>query len=214
MCWDEKTSIITFVLGTIINLAVMSYFQTEIIYIICIIWQWVLMMQLSEYLIWKDQNCGDLNKIGTNSAMLFNLTQPIIIFLVLMNFTKSSSNLKIISSIAILIYIFYIIIQLNKNKKYDCVKPLENCHHLNLDWWNNFLYGGTVYFITIAVISLCLTNNLKISIFSLCYIFIAMIISQKLYLCGAPSMWCWLVVPFPIFLGIFYEFFVKNDLKT
>lgn len=210
MCWDEKTSIITFVIGTIINLAVMASFQTETIYTVCIIWQWVLMMQLSEYLIWKDQNCGDLNKIGTNSAMLFNLTQPVIIFLVLITVTKSSQNLKIIASIVILSYISYIILQLNINKKYSCVKPLNDCHHLNLDWWNDFNLGGTIYFITIAVVALCLTNNLKVAIFSLCYIFIAMIISQKLYSCGAPSMWCWLVVPFPIFLGLFYKFYIQK----
>ena len=210
MCWDEKTSIITFVIGTIINLAVMASFQTEIIYTICIIWQWVLMMQLSEYLIWKDQNCGSLNNIGTKSAMLFNLTQPIIIFLVLIMVTQSSQNLKIISSISIIGYISYIMINLNKNKEYNCVKPLNDCHHLNLDWWNDFNFGGTIYFITIALIVLCLANNIKISIFSLLYIFIAMIISQKLYSCGAPSMWCWLVVPFPIALGLFYKFYIQK----
>ena len=52
------------------------------------------MMQLSEYLIWKDQNCGKINKIGTKLAMFFNLTQPIIVYIVLMMITKKSYNIS------------------------------------------------------------------------------------------------------------------------
>ena len=83
MCVNAKTSITAFILGTIINIAVILYFKTNIITIICIMWEWVIMMQLSEFLIWKDQKCGKINKIGTDMALFFNLTQPLFVYILL-----------------------------------------------------------------------------------------------------------------------------------
>ena len=99
----------------------------------------------------------------------------------------------------------YMMINLNKNKEYTCVIPNNKCTSLNLKWWNDFKMGGGLYCITLILIILLLARPLSIGIFSLVYIFISLLISQKFYSCGAPSMWCFMVVPFPIFLGIFYK---------
>jgi hypothetical protein len=205
MCWNAQTSITSFILGTIINISVILYFKSSIITTICIIWQWVLMMQLSEFLIWKDQNCGKMNKIGTELALFFNLTQPIFVYILLIMTSKVDLKLKIVSSVTILIYICYMMINLNKNKEYTCITPTEDCSHLNLKWWNDFKIGGKLHSLSIIIIVLCLVRPISITIFSLIYIFTALLISHKFYGCGGPSMWCWLVVPFPIFLGIFYK---------
>lgn len=205
MCVNANTSISAFILGTIINIGVILYFKTNIITIICIMWQWVIMMQLSEFIIWKDQKCGKLNKIGTDMAMFFNLTQPLFVFILLIMTSKVDLKLKIISVITILIYMCYMMINLNKSKEYTCVIPNNNCPSLNLKWWNDFKIGGGLYCLTLIIIILCLARPFNIGVFSIIYIFIALFISEKFYSCGAPSMWCFLVVPFPIFLGIFYK---------
>jgi len=211
MCWNATTSIVSFIIGTILNIAVMISFKSELIYAICIAWQWVLMMQLSEYLIWMDQKCGTVNEIGTNSALIFNITQPIIVFLCLIAVSKSENKYKVIASISILLYICYIIYNLNIYNNYKCIKPTENCAHLNLKWWNDFKYSGIIFSIILSIIILCL-SPLSIGIFTVFYIFLFNFISMTFYGCGGPSMWCWFVVIYPLFLALFYKYYyLKNN---
>jgi hypothetical protein len=209
MCWDEQTSITTFILGTIINIFVMLYFNTEIIYLSCIIWQWILMMQLSDYFIWKDQNCGDLNKMGTNSALIFNLTQPIVTYLFLISFLDLSKEVKMLSSFTILLYVIYMIYILNQNT-YSCITPDKDCKHLNLKWWNDSNYFGKFYVLVLLIIILSMIKPKSLAIFTAVYVFFAFVISQIFYGCGGPSIWCWLVVPYPFFLGLFYKYYVME----
>jgi hypothetical protein len=218
MCYSKIASLISFILGTIFNIFVyIKYKDNPKIKSIIIAWQWVIMMQLSEYFIWTDQNCGKINKFGTNLALIFNLTQPIIVYLVLMIFSNNVNNInKTISSALILIYIIYILLALNNNNKYVCVKPSSHCSHLNLNWWNNFKYGGLVYtFVLLAIIFLMLQPK-ELSIFVISYISLTLFISIIFYSCGQPSMWCFMVVPFPIFLMLYYEFFLNEieEFKT
>ena len=212
MCINKETSIVSFILGTIVNIFVMLYFRTETIYVICIMWQWVLFMQLSEYFIWKDQNCGKTNKIGTKMALFFNITQPLVVYLAAMCVSKVSITLKIISSVAILIYMCFMLIKLNSVPEYTCIKPSTSCPSLNLKWWNDMKKSGIFYCITLALIILCLFRPMNISIFSCSFIFIALFLSSLFYICNGnvASMWCFFVVSFPIFLSIFYKFFVKE----
>lgn len=204
MCYNKEVSLISFILGTLINLFVLLYYKNNVkIRTICIIWQWVLMMQLSEYLIWKDQNCGNLNKVGTKLAMFFNLTQPIIVFIGLMLISYQSYTMKYIASLIILIYIVYMINNIKNNKEYICTKPSTKCTHLNLKWWNDFKKGGLIYCIALLGVILLLLRPLKLSLFVFFYILITLIISIIFYSCGQASMWCFMVVPFPLFLLIF-----------
>jgi hypothetical protein len=211
MCWNKETSIASFIVGTLINIAVMLYFNNTLFYVFGIIWQWVLMMQLSEYLIWTEQNGGSINNFGTKSALIFNLTQPIIFFLVLMCVAKVPVHFKILASIIILFYICYMFIQLNKASEYKKTNPLDNCSNLNLKWWKDMDYSGIIYCITLIAITLLLLRPFSIAVFSLVLIFILFGISQFIYSCGTASVWCWLVVPFPIFLGLYYKYFVENS---
>jgi hypothetical protein len=208
MCVSKESSAIAFILGTIINLGIMQYFKTDNITIICVIWQWVLFMQLAEYFIWSDQNCGKMNEIGTKMAMILNITQPIIVYIVGMFANKSSSfEAKSVASVAILYYICYMFLKLNRDDEYLCTKPSMNCSGLNLSWWGNV---GYQYFIVIAIVMLSLLQPLSIALFSVVFISIALFVSYYFYSCNMASMWCFFVVPFPLFLGIFYKYFFEK----
>lgn len=210
MCWNKETSIISFIIGTLINICVMLYFKNTLFYAFGIVWQWVLMMQLSEYLIWIDQEGKSTNNIGTKSALLFNLTQPIIVFLVLMCITTVPLSFKILSSIILLFYISFMFLHLNKVSEYEKITPTQNCSHLNLKWWNDIKFSGILYCITLFIIVFLLLRPVNLAIFTLIFIFVTLFISSFIYGCGAPSMWCWFVVPFPLLLGIYYKYFVEN----
>lgn len=206
MCWDADTSITTFILGTIINIAVMLRYNKEEITVFCLAWQWTLMMQLSEWLIWIDQDCGDTNKTGTQLALIFNLTQPVIVFILCMCVTTVDLQFKVIASVLTLVYISFMFLKLNQTSEYTCVKPSSNsCAHLNLKWWDDFKQGGMLYVFVMISILLLLYRPFKLSLFVCAYIIIALLVSMKFYSCGAPSIWCWLVVPLPIFVALFYE---------
>jgi len=100
---------------------VIFYYNNPVITALCLFWQWATMMQLSEYLIWVDQDCSQTNKIGTKMALLFNLTQPIILFILLMMITDEPLSSKIIASTLILFYICYIFLKLNNGSQYNCI---------------------------------------------------------------------------------------------
>ena len=61
MCIDDKTSITSFIIGSIINIIVMLNTKQKVIYQLCVFWQWILMVQLAEFLIWSDKDCGIIN---------------------------------------------------------------------------------------------------------------------------------------------------------
>lgn len=212
MCWNKETSLSSFIIGSIINFCLIIYFINKsepFMYALFISWQWILMMQLAEYFIWLDQENGKINKYATKAAMVFNITQPIFIFLVIICFLNIPITNKILACIIILFYIIYMLIKFNEDDEYININRNENCSHLNLKWWED-KYSGIIYCITLALIMILLYRPTKIMLFILFFIFIALIISQKFYGCGGPSMWCWFVVPFPIFATLFYNYFIKK----
>lgn len=214
MCWSKNASLASFIIGTIINIMVFFLFPSKIIRIICIFWQWVLMMQISEYFIWKDQECKKENKLGTKMALFFNIMQPIVLFIVFMvgedKKNKINNISKITASIIIIIYISFMIINLNKQSEYKCIKPSKKCSHLNLKWWNDIKYSGIFYCVIISLLILLLVRPMNISIISLIYIIGTLIISALVYSCGSASMWCFFVVPFPLIIALINKFILKN----
>ena len=203
MCVDAETSISSFVIGSIINICVMMYFQKKVIYQLCIFWQWVLFIQLAEFLIWSDADCGMINYTGTKLALFFNLTQPIILFFVFLILNDKPKSIQITSAVIILAYIGYFFNHLNTQKEYTCIKKEEGCPSLNLAWWWNDWKTPCVYLFCILLMTFLLSDNSPSIIFFVLYSAITLLISGQFYSCGAPSMWCWLVVPFPLFLGVF-----------
>ena len=210
MCWNATTSITSFIIGTLVNVFVMlKHKNSKIIFAICIIWQWILLMQLSEYFIWVSQQGGDVNKYATKCALVLNLTQPIFVYLILICILNIELKFKIMASILILFYICYMLIEINKVDEYKYTTPSENCTHLNLKWWKDIKNSGLIYCIILFAIIMLLGRPIGISFFTVFFIFMMLVMSHKFYGCGGPSMWCWFVVPFPFFLSLFYNQFYK-----
>jgi hypothetical protein len=206
MCWNAKTSLITFIVGTILNIYTYFHFNSQNIKIVCIIWQWILCMQLAEFLIWTglDNNNKPLNRTGTKMALYLNILQPVIVFIVAICFSgnKISTNKKILASILVVFYISFMLIKFNEVPEYTHLQPSKNCSHLNLQWWQDIPGSGMIYCVTLFALILLLFSPLKLAIFTAAYIFISLFISQKFYSCGQPSIWCWLVVPMPLIVAL------------
>ena len=201
MCMDATTSISSFIIGSIVNLCVMLYAKKKVIYQICIFWQWVIMMQLAEFLIWSDQDCGIVNYTGTKLALFFNLTQPIVLFFVFFFMNDKPMSVQIASIVVIMAYIGFFFNYLNSKKEYVCITKQKNCTALNLAWWGSGIEW--VYYMTIILLLLLLSDKSPSIILTFVYSVVTLIYSATFYWCGAPSMWCWFVVPFPILLLLF-----------
>jgi len=81
------------------------------------------MMQLSEYFVWKEQDRKRELKTGSQAALIFNVTQPLVVFLCLIFISNVKLSFKIVASITILFYISFMIKNLNEEKEYKALKP-------------------------------------------------------------------------------------------
>ena len=204
MCWNEPISWTVFFVGTLFNMYLIWKFRTATAITVAITWQWVLLMQLFDALLWRDQNCGRLNKFATNSAYIANITQPIVVFLSLIVISTANIKLKIMSTVIILFYIIYMIQSRPNIGKLDCVQ--EKGGHLNYFWWDKMKFGGIIYAVVLVLIMLLLLRPVNLSIFEVSYILITLGISIAFFKYSTPSIWCWFAAFAPIANVIFFSF--------
>lgn len=195
MCIDAKTSIGSFIFGTIINGILLSSKPSTDYFIIALVYEYILSMQLFDFIAWKDPNCGKLNMFATKGAFIQNMLQPVIVMLLLLYFTKIKNKIsKGIVNILLVFYISYIFYSLYYNKlpkSITCLKPTKNCKHLQYDWWNNIGdYPIFVYLIPIVISFLLLLSSSKLAIIHSLYFIISFLISGLFYACGLPSIFC------------------------
>lgn len=206
MCWDEHTSVVTFVIGTVFNIFNVWYFRDTTITIISLMWQWVLLMQLFEAIAWKNQNNPIKNKWAANGALIANVTQPIFVALALIAFTNVSTQNKVLAMVLVFLYIVWLIYALNQNKPFNELKPSESCDHLDLVWWKKFPGGASVYLIVLLCVLVLLLRPKKLMLFETGFIFVTLAISAVFYSCGTGSMWCWFAAFAPIATGLYWNY--------
>lgn len=210
MCWNEPVSWITFALGTIFNIFNICYFKDKYLTTVSILIQWLLLMQLFEAILWRNQKeCNKTNKFATNGAMIANLTQPIILCLIFLAITDVNIYYKSAAVTICMIYICYILYSLNQKGGYNCilVKEDKSCSHINLFWWKNI--NGFVYVITLFALILLLIRPMKFALVVGGYILFSLIFSMLFYSCSVGSLWCWFVSFAPIVFGLYYYFTKK-----
>jgi hypothetical protein len=211
MCIDEKTSLNTFVIGTLINFAAIINIFTakiqqseKIKYIsVILVWQYVLFMQIPDWLAWRHMRLHPNEKIPKSYGILasiLNYTQPLIILIALLVIKKyTSSGLPLLYGIiALLIYSGFVIYSLYTRHIDFSLKPSgPNCS-LSYNWWTTIQV--LFYLITCTLLLLLLPSKLltitNLAIFWGSF-FISMLISylrtKSINNVGFGSLWCWSV---------------------
>ena len=206
MCFNEEVSIGTFIIGMVSSILCWTIGTPEY-KIIAVFFIFVILMQLIEFFLWRNQECNETNKWLSVAGMLLNHLQPLVLFLAVMYFKGGSINKqyrKIMIAI-VLVYIAVIIPYSIEFFKTDmCTdKSIPNNDHLIWDW-NNMKYAQIVYFI--FLLSLLIFGYPVNKIFS-AIILIFFIISNLIY--GnqnvVGSMWCF----FAAFAPLFYYIIAK-----
>lgn len=213
MCWSESVSWFTFILGSLFNFLVAWYFQEEIITVICVLWEWVILMQFFEAIAWRTQPIQETtvalgNRFAGIGAMIANLTQPIILGLGLICFTKVSIINKVIAMMVVFAYICWMIYALNESPRVNYLRPETTCHHLNYTWWNSFPLTAIPYMLTLISLIFLLLRPIDLAWFEVLYIVVTVIISLMFYTCSNSmgSIWCWFAVAAPLATGIYWYF--------
>jgi hypothetical protein len=191
MCWSKNVSLASFALGTVINLALINKAKNNLVITLCLLWQFVIFMQLWDAIAWSYPICGsDGNVLATRGAYIFNILQPVVAYMLLVCISPVELKYKVLAGVAMLFYLGWMMVKDPYNDNL-CLKPSQNCTHLNYDWWHG--NSGKVYIIVLTAIILLLIRPLKMATITAGYILGTLAISQAFYGCGAPSIWCWLV---------------------
>ena len=200
MCFNEKTSLATFAIGTIFNIIGIAHHKDKNFTAMAIAWEWVLLMQIFDAIAWRNKTCGSsLNKFATKGAYVANLMQPIIVFLAFISITDVSQAFKIVSIIIICIYISWILASSTRVDDSYCLTTKQNCSHLDYYWWENLGKNSTFIYLIVLLSLTIIIRPIKFAIFTGLYIIITLLISSFIYPCGAGSIWCWFAAFAPIF---------------
>lgn len=230
MCFDTTTSLTTFAIGTTANVWNVSYYDAPIVRVVSLLWQWVLTMQLADAVAWQTQPkngevCSTTNNYASKLAFLFNVTQPIILIVLLMSLDLESMGVsKAAKNTALgilMVYVMWLLYVSNKIPEVQCLVPggtsiddpsmrsgtseAEKCDHLTYDWWSRFPGSVSMYWLTLAVGVLLLIKPTSFALAQMAYITATFLISLKWYRCGTGSVWCWFAAFAPIYTAITWE---------
>ena len=216
MCINAKVSIATFIIASIVNIIVFTS-TTNINYLMFSgIYQFIILIQLFEFLAWKDQKCGKLNEFATKSIFVATTLQPVVITSIILLLSQVKSLLY--RGIVTLILIFYIgktfhdlyYVRSTKEKNCDqceelsdpitCLKPTKTCKHLQFGWWNKQL-KFTIYIFPIFLSILLLVNTFKFAMIHIIYLIVTGLLGDIIYSCNGlagASSWCLLATGGPI----------------
>ena len=218
MCISYETSIFSFLVGTgfsILNL--IKYRNIPIFVAISLFWLFVIFMQLWDALLWKNI----IPKMASKLAMIFNILQPVVVFLVLVPlFLKSNTSYKNIKLIIIGIIFFIYFTYIGSHLKWDYGKLTTN-RGIEYKWWSNFKnnkynYGGNIYLITVILLFYMLTNNqiVKWSQILLFYLSLTTAFWSNYFPNGNPgSIWCFFAAFAPS-INYFIFDYLKNNPDT
>ena len=220
MCFDEKTSWTTFIVGTAINITSIGILlkskskisNKKILVPICLIllWQYALFMQIADALAWRYPTSHSPPKL----ACFLNTTQPLIAFLLICYIIskKGVSSLTIYPAIIALVIYGIFISRDIKNSSLKTITPYNSCKNLNYDWWsqNSLIFYFAAILLSLWAIPYKVTGIglliLTTIIFIGSFILSVFLTGSK---CASGSLWCWTVASAGLITFI-YTYMNKN----
>lgn len=211
MCWDAKTSIITLLIGSVLNIWNVLHYKDATITAISLFWEWVLFVQFFEAFAWNNQpsggECNPMNKWAAKGVYLVTVSQPILFALVMLALKSDSISreVKIAATAATFLYVLWALYATNSVPEVTCLKPEDDCGNLTYTWWRQFPGGASIYLIVIAFLMVTLMKPFKFAMMQMVYLVVTLVGSTYFYSCGIGSVWCWFAAFAPILVGPMWE---------
>ncbi|NDB61859.1 hypothetical protein EB001_25975, partial [bacterium] len=164
MCWNEKVSWVTFIIGSIFSVIGLSYSTTPSKTWLHLFFQLVLFVQFGEALVWRDidqreskiphkKTCGNLGKIGSIITFFSVWLQPLL-GMYLLTVIDTPKSLQTVYAMLLLVYMVSSISNM-PNVFRTCYKPVckDDCAYKNLEFtgWNNTPVMGYMYMLCIIL---------------------------------------------------------------
>ena len=195
MCFSAKTSLITFLLGTIFSILLIKYgnpsYKSDN-YVFGIMLLFISAIQLMDFTFWMDlKNTMGLNKLATIIGPLLNVGQPTIMYIIKLLYFKpnvlSATNFNwqvMVINALYALYLLYMYFRFITTEK-QLTTSTSNGH---LDWpW--LKYTTSYYNLIFAVNIFYLTNfNYSLGIFIITYFFLYL--SYKWFPYSMGELWC------------------------
>jgi len=208
MCFDERVSILTYIIGIIgcVILIKKNFYVEAIFYFI------VIQMQLIEFFIWQNQECNNYNKIVTKLGLVINHLEPIILWIAINLFSK-----KILPDWIHYLMILYIFISIIYSKKVygnycTNVTPESKPY---LYWkWNYDKYSEYYYLFFIIILNILCIYGVQYGYHMAFIINISYLITYILYgkYHAIGTMWCFAAAFAPLISIGFYQLDIRNIL--
>ena len=203
MCFNAKTSLFTFLTGVVSSIVLIYYgnkkYKTENT-VFGLFFIFISFMQFFDLLFWIDlDNEKNINKIATTIAPLFNLGQPLFMYLLKILYFKynSYSPLNIGFGTLNIIYFGYIIFNYSKFITENSLITSANKFHLKWQWLK---YFNPFSYLILLFINFFYLSNFKYSLMSFFISSLSLIISYKYFNYHIGELWCFFGVFIPIFI--------------
>ena len=195
MCFSAKTSLITFLLGTIFSILLIKYgnpsYKSDN-YVFGIMLLFISAIQLMDFTFWMDlKNTMGLNKLATIIGPLLNVGQPTIMYIIKLLYFKpnvlSATNFNwqvMVINALYALYLLYMYFRFITTEK-QLTTSTSNGH---LDWpW--LKYTTSYYNLIFAINIFYLTDfNYSLGIFIITYFFLYL--SYKWFPYNMGELWC------------------------
>jgi hypothetical protein len=193
---------LAFTIGTIFNILVIlddkkNPSENNINYkMIAGMYQFILVMQLFDFVVWNDMQCKSGGKTTTKGAFVATVLQPVFIIILFLLFTQETDiTKKLFAFVCLLVYLGVILYMFyynpNNIKAIDCMYIKDKFSEMYYKWTDNLHPYGKLSHITSISISMALL--LKSKMFAGIHILFfvgSYLLSRSLYKCGMPSIWC------------------------
>jgi len=189
MCFNAPVSLTAFIIGAVgsIRLFTLGYKAEALFYF------WVVLMQLVEYFLWKNQPCNKTNLRVTNAGMFINHLEPVALWVGILLFSKR--ELPFLANVLLLFYllltIYYTKLFFEKNKLQCTTETPESSPHLHWKWnyGQHYKFYYSVFLLCLIVLSVFGLNNGTINAFMvITSYFVSYLIYSDKHSVGA--MWC------------------------
>jgi len=200
MCFSEKASLVTLLVGLTSSAFVYSLGSpTDKIW--GLMFAFVSLMQLVEYLLWRHQVCDVYNKMISFLGKFLNLMQPIVLLLLVVYFkgAPSSKTLYVIVGL----YLAFIMKYNSWNiKEQQCIIKGSD-GHLHYPWSKFNIVSHSVFVATLTAVAYYSGFSWSPYIVPITYL-ISFIFYGPINLVG--EMWCIMSVFLPIFYYLKYKY--------
>ena len=194
MCYSAEASFISLCIGLLGSIGVYTL-NTMFDKIFALFLGYVSLMQGIELILWNNQKCDAFHKRISFLGMLLNLSQPLILAIIIL-LISNRNEFKLYIGVIIFLYSIYGLYFIDSYKtELQCTNPRPNDPHLVWNWtilprwWLDHL----IYIITFSIISILGMPSLNQGLIFAGGLTVSMVISSIVYPReNMGSMWCFI----------------------